>query len=341
MTKRRTIVITGVCGGLGRVLLRRLMEEPDIDVVGVDKRNWVLDRPDRFRFERADLRRSHAEDVIRTARPWALVHLAFVSDQRVSQGKRHDVNVVGTSKVLGWARHHGAKRVCVLSRAAVYGARPDNPSLITEDMPLKLGAAWSESSDLVEYDHLCRSWMWEHRDVEMTVLRPVHLVGRNIREGLLHQLLRRDPVPMALGFDPMIQLVHEEDVVEAITLALTRGARPAAALADPRCAGATGAAAPAPDLGSRGPAGVHAAPIGAVLGSHRLPPVLLPRRRDPDRRGARLRAQARPEGHDRRHSRLVFDRRLISGPARPQPSVSPQLFADSSPPRRVSPGSSL
>ncbi len=225
MTKRRTIVITGVCGGLGRVLLRRLMEEPDIDVVGVDKRNWVLDRPDRFRFERADLRRSHAEDVIRTARPWALVHLAFVSDQRVSQGKRHDVNVVGTSKVLGWARHHGAKRVCVLSRAAVYGARPDNPSLITEDMPLKLGAAWSESSDLVEYDHLCRSWMWEHRDVEMTVLRPVHLVGRNIREGLLHQLLRRDPVPMALGFDPMIQLVHEEDVVEAITLALTRGAR--------------------------------------------------------------------------------------------------------------------
>ena len=77
------------------------------------------------------------------------MHLAFVSDQRVSQGKRHDVNVVGTSKVLGWARHHGAKRVCVLSRAAVYGARPDNPSLITEDMPLKLGAAWSETAVLV------------------------------------------------------------------------------------------------------------------------------------------------------------------------------------------------
>ena len=225
MSARRTVVVTGVCGGLGRVLLRRLLEVPDIDVVGVDKRNWVLDRPERFRFERQDLRRSHAEDVIRTAKPWALVHLAFVSDQRVSRGRRHDVNVVGTNKVLDWARHHGAQRICALSRAAVYGARPDNPSLISEDMPLKLGAAWTESADLVEYDHLCRSWMWEHRDVEMTVLRPVHLVGRNIREGLLHQLLARDPVPTALGFDPMIQLVHEEDVVEAIMLALLNGGR--------------------------------------------------------------------------------------------------------------------
>ncbi len=225
MKKRRTIVVTGVCGGLGRVLLRRLMQDPDVDVVGVDKRNWVLDRPERFTFVRADLRRSNAEDVIRTARPWALVHLAFVSDQRVSAARRHDVNVVGTAKVLEWARHHGARRICVLSRAAVYGARPDNPSLISEDMPLKLGADWSEYSDLVEYDHLCRSWMWEHRDVEMTVLRPVHMVGPNIREGLLHRLLVRDPVPMAMGFDPMIQLVHEEDVAEAISLALTRGAR--------------------------------------------------------------------------------------------------------------------
>ena len=225
MTARRTIVVTGVCGGLGRVLLRRLLREPEVDVVGVDKRNWVLDRPERFRFERADLRRSHAEDVIRTARPWGLVHLAFVSDQRISRGRRHDVNVVGTNKILDWARHHGAQRICALSRAAVYGARPDNPSLISEDMPLKLGASWTESADLVEYDHLCRSWMWEHRDVEMTVLRPVHLVGKNIREGLLHQLLARDPVPMALGFDPMIQLVHEDDVVEAITGALFGGAR--------------------------------------------------------------------------------------------------------------------
>lgn len=225
MTRRRTIVVTGVCGGLGRVLLRRLLQEPGVEVVGVDKRNWVLDRPERFRFERADLRRSHAEDVIRTAKPWGLVHLAFVSDQRISPGRRHDVNVVGTGKVLEWSRRHGAKRICMLSRAAVYGARPDNPSLISEDMPLKLGANWAESSDLVEYDQLCRSWMWEHRDVEMTVLRPVHLVGRNIREGLLHRLLRRDPVPMAMGFDPMIQLVHEEDVVEAISLSLMRGAR--------------------------------------------------------------------------------------------------------------------
>ena len=221
----RTVVLTGVCGGLGRVVLRQLLEIEDLEVVGIDRRNWVLDRPPRFRFERVDLRRSQAEDVFRVARPWGIIHLAFVSDQGVSRAKRHEVNVVGTQKVLEWAARYDARRVVVLSRAAVYGARPDNPSLITEDMPLMLGASYTELSDLVEFDHMCRSWMWEHREVEMNLLRPVHLVGPNVREGMLYRYLVRDPVPTALGFNPLIQLIHEEDVALAIVMAIQASTR--------------------------------------------------------------------------------------------------------------------
>lgn len=222
---RRKLLITGVCGGVGRVLLRRLLETTDLDIIGIDKRNWVLDRPARFEFKRVDLRRGGAEDVFRTHKPWGVVHLAFVGDQRVAKAKRHVVNVQGTQRVLQWCRKHGVRKVVMLSRAAVYGARPDNPSLIAEDMPLKLGARYEELSDLVEFDHLCRSWMWEHRDVEMVLLRPVQIVGPNIREGMLHQYLLRDPVPTALGFNPMLQIVHEDDVIQAIALGLGPEAR--------------------------------------------------------------------------------------------------------------------
>ncbi|MEE2829277.1 MAG: NAD-dependent epimerase/dehydratase family protein [Myxococcota bacterium] len=223
--KKRTLMITGVCGGVGRVLLRRVLDETDLHVVGIDKRNWVLDRPDRFEFRRADLRRGSVEDVFRTVRPWGLVHLAFVSDQRVSRNKRHVVNVQGTGRILDWCQRYGVQKTIMLSRASVYGASPDNPSLITEDMPLRLGAKYSELADLVEFDHLCRSWMWEHREVEMALLRPVNIVGPNIREGMLYQYLQRDPVLTALGFDPMIQIVHELDVIRAILLALNCKAR--------------------------------------------------------------------------------------------------------------------
>ncbi len=222
---KRTVLITGVCGGVGRVLLRYLLEHTRHPIVGLDKRNWVLDRPDRFDFRRVDLRRGTAEDVIRTVKPWAVVHLAFVSDQSVGRDRRHEINVQGTQRILSWCLRYGVRKVVVLSRASVYGARPDNPSQITEDMPLRLGAAYSELNDLVEFDHLCRSWMWEHRGVEMVLLRPVNIVGPNIREGMLYRFLQGNPVLTALGFDPMMQLVHEEDVIQAIRLGLRPEAR--------------------------------------------------------------------------------------------------------------------
>ncbi len=222
---KRTVLITGVCGGVGRVLLRDLLAHTRHPIVGLDKRNWVLDRPDRFDFRRVDLRRGTAEDVIRTVKPWAVVHLAFVSDQTVSRDRRHEINVQGSQRVLTWSQHYGVQKVVVLSRAAVYGARPDNPSRITEDMPLRLSADHAELSDLVEFDHLCRSFMWEHRDMEVVLLRPVHIVGPNIREGLIYRFLQSDPVLTALGFDPMLQLIHEEDVIQAIRLGLKPDAR--------------------------------------------------------------------------------------------------------------------
>lgn len=221
----RTVVITGVCGGVGRVLLRHLLEHTDLHIIGLDKRNWVLDVPDRFEFRRVDLRRGAAEDVFRTIRPWGVVHLAFVSDQRVPMAKRHEINVQATQRLLAWCRKYETKKVVMLSRASVYGARPDNATMMSEDMPLRLGARYEELSDLVEFDHLCRSWMWEQQDTELVLLRPVHIVGPNIREGMLYTYLQRDPVPTALGFDPMIQLVHEIDVIGAITRGLESTAR--------------------------------------------------------------------------------------------------------------------
>jgi UDP-glucose 4-epimerase len=70
----------------------------------------------------------------------------------------------------------------------------------------------------VELDLAVQSFFWRRPDTETVILRPAHILGtvRNAPSNYLR--LKR--VPTLLGFDPMVQVVHQEDVVSAIRLAL-------------------------------------------------------------------------------------------------------------------------
>ena len=55
------------------------------------------------------------------------------------------------------------------------------------------------------------------------ILRPVHILG-SVKNAPSNYLRLKRP-PILLGFDPMVQLIHEDDVVEAIVCALRPGIR--------------------------------------------------------------------------------------------------------------------
>src|SRR6185369_1735206 len=80
-----------------------------------------------------------------------------------------------------------------------------------------------EIRDLIEVDMLAQSFFWKRPETETVILRPVHILGavRNAPSNYL----RLPMVPTLLGFDPMIQVIHELDVVEAIVAALAPGVR--------------------------------------------------------------------------------------------------------------------
>jgi 1-acyl-sn-glycerol-3-phosphate acyltransferase len=54
------------------------------------------------------------------------------------------------------------------------------------------------------------------------VLRPVNVLGYYVH-SMIGEYLRQSRVPTVMGFDPMMQFIHEEDVSEAIALALEHG----------------------------------------------------------------------------------------------------------------------
>ncbi len=213
------VLITGISGGQGRLLARRLLES--FEVCGVDRVAWE-GRPRDVQVHVVDLRKKKFEDVVRTEMPTAVVHMAFVRHFRVSDQVRHEVNVKGTKQVLDHCANYGVQKLVVLSSGYVYGAFPENPYYMDEDQPLSASRSYPEIRDLVEVDTLASAFLWKYPHIRTCVLRPVNVLGYYVH-SMIGQYLRQRRVPVMMGFDPMMQFIHEEDVSEAIALALEHG----------------------------------------------------------------------------------------------------------------------
>lgn len=218
--RKQRIVITGIGGRLGRALTRRLHREHE--VIGIDRRK-VEHLPKDVEIERADIRRRKFEDVFRRERIDAVVHLNIMHDPRSSSAEHHDFNINGTKKVFELCAEHRVAKVVVLSSANVYGPDPRNPQFLEEDAPLMGGRTFGAIRDLIALDMFCNTFFWRHPEIETVILRPVHIVG-DVNNAPSRYLRLPNPITL-LGFDPMVQLIHVEDVISAIERALTPGVR--------------------------------------------------------------------------------------------------------------------
>ena len=216
-----TVLVTGISGNLGRVVARQLHTESH--VVGLDRRPFA-GKPKDVDHHQVDLRKAKAEEVFRAHRIDALIHLGIMHDPRMPRSETHSFNVLGTSRILDLCVRHGVRKVVVLSSANVYGPRPDNSNFLPEETPLMAAERYSEIRDLIELDMVAQSFMWKHPELETVILRPVNIVGPTVRNAPSNYLRLARPVTV-LGFDPMVQLIHEEDVGRALVLALRPGVR--------------------------------------------------------------------------------------------------------------------
>jgi UDP-glucose 4-epimerase len=217
------LLITGIAGGLGRVVAR--LAAGAWDVCGVDRAEMLpLDDGGRIRTYAVDLLKRKFEDVLRHERPRAVIHLAFVRHFRSSVERRHEVNVLGTKHLLDYCVAYGVRQLTVLSSAYVYGAFADNPSYVDEDAPLNVSRNYPEVRDLAEVDALCSAFLWQHPEVRTTILRPVNTLGESMHSSIATYLRLRH-VPILMGFDPMLQFLHEEDLARVLLLTVERQLR--------------------------------------------------------------------------------------------------------------------
>src|SRR6202008_2759506 len=130
-------------------------------------------------------------------------------------------NVLGTKRLLELSRKYFVKQIVIHSTYFVYGASPYNPALLDADAPLKATEVTQDLVDSVEVESLANIYLWKHPELNITILRPCNVLGPGVR-NTMSILLSRSVVPTLLGFSPLMQFLHVDDMAEAMVVAFER-----------------------------------------------------------------------------------------------------------------------
>ncbi len=215
------VLVPGIAGRLGKMLAEKLISLGH-DVIGIDRRPF-RDMPEGVEMHELDIRKRAAEDVFRRVRPDAVIHMATVTHLVRQSDDRYRINLQGTRAVFDHSHAYGVEHVVFVGRHTFYGAASDSPLFHTEDEPPMGLSAFPELADLVAADLYAGSALWRYPNLTTSVLRMVYTLGPT-GHGTLGTFLRGARVPTLLGFDPLFQFMHEQDVVNALTLSI--GTRP-------------------------------------------------------------------------------------------------------------------
>ena len=214
------ILVTGVTRFIGSELAGRLAGNPAVDrVIGVDA---ALPEPAaRARmgdadFARVDIRNPLIARVIEAAGVDTVVH-ASASATPASSAARSmakEMNVLGTMQLLAACqRSDSLRHLIVRSTAAVYGASSRDPAIFTEETPARSVPASGPGRDAIDIDAYVRGFGRRRPDVRIAVPRFADIVGPTVVTPLTRYFGIAPFVPVVLGRDARLQLVHESDAV--------------------------------------------------------------------------------------------------------------------------------
>ena len=237
-TRRLAVAVTGPTGDIGRALLRALESTPEVGrVIGMARRafdpaahGWT-----KVEYRQGDvLDRASVDALVKDAD--IVVHLAFMIFGTPDETK--DINVQGSRNVFEAAFEAGAQRLIYASSVAAYGFLEENPDVLTEEVPTRGTDVHGYSSQKAQVEELLDNLRQAiGKDTDVYVFRPCIVAGPTalslIEKIPFVQLSEKlpDPVKRLTGAIPLLrpvvpdpgvpfQLVHEDDVASAMTLAI-------------------------------------------------------------------------------------------------------------------------
>ena len=236
-----TVAVTGPTGTFGFGLMPLLQADDRIArIVGIARRPFD---PAEHGWSKMEYRRGDVRDAAALEAAFGgadvVIHLAFLITGTASRDTTRQINVQGTLNAFRAAAAAGARRFVYSSSVAAYGFHRDNPVGMTEDWPVRPAARLFYAQEKAELEHLLHAEAAAHPEIDLYLLRPPIVLGphtlgaKGLLPGPLAPLGRylagrvgRLPLPLpALVPALPLQLIHEDDVGQALLLC-TVGAGP-------------------------------------------------------------------------------------------------------------------
>ncbi|MFF2526339.1 NAD-dependent epimerase/dehydratase family protein [Streptomyces liangshanensis] len=217
----KVVLVTGAARQLGGRFVRRVQRDPGVDrVIAVDA------VPPEHRlggaeFVRADIRQPAIARVLAEHRVDTVVHLDVTGTPLGTGGRTSvkETNVIGTMQLLGACQKSPTvRRLVVKSSTSVYGSAPRDPAVFTETTPPKSLPSGGFAKDAVEVEGYVRGFARRRPDVAVCVLRFANILGP-AADSPLAEYLALPVLPTVFGYDPRLQFVHEDDVIDVLLIA--------------------------------------------------------------------------------------------------------------------------
>lgn len=214
--QNNTIAVIGLSTFIGKNLLRYLELEPHTkNVIAIDVRPPTLTLR-KTRFYKLDLTETLADvtlsEILKKEKVGTLIHAAFPSTPPRNEAMAHELVAIGSFYIYNACAAAGVRKIVMASTTDVYGAFPTNPNFLTEDMPPKGGLQDKLIADKVDAEKQALKYQQKHPGSVVTLVRPCTILGPTI-DTYKTRYLRRPVVTTMLGFDPLVQFVHEADVI--------------------------------------------------------------------------------------------------------------------------------
>jgi UDP-glucose 4-epimerase len=222
-TGGRVVAITGVRGFIGSEIVKRLEEDRRYDrIIALDIKKPDLPL-DKTRFYKVDLTLPTADadlaSLLQKEKVDTLLHAAFLASPTHQVAWAHELEDIGTMHVLNACAEARIGKLVVSSTTLVYGPSPQNPNFLGEDSELRGNPQSPFIQDKVSAEMQVRRFRKENPETRVSVLRSAPILGPTVQNFVTRFFSR--PVALTLmGYDPLLQFVHETDVIDAFKLVL-------------------------------------------------------------------------------------------------------------------------
>jgi len=169
-----------------------------------------------------DVRHEGLEAILRAHAVSCVVHLASIVTPPAGSTREfaYEVDVVGTRRVLEACVAADVKRIVVTSSGAAYGYHADSPAWMTEDTPLRGNDEFPYSAHKRLIEEMLAEYRVEHPQLEQIVFRVGTILGATVNNQIT-ALFERPRVLVFAGHDSPFVFIHDADVVECLTRAVT------------------------------------------------------------------------------------------------------------------------